>query len=154
MNQKDLVRFWNHVNKKGPVHPLLRTRCWLWTAARDQDGYGLFKALGKMHKAHRVSLLGYKKHPTLCVLHRCDNPSCVRPSHLFEGTTRQNNEDRAAKGRSAVGTRNGGGVKLTEQLVRMIREHPDNGAALATRLGVSKSTVSRIRRHETWKHVP
>lgn len=91
------TRFWSKVNKHGPRAGRLGC-CWVWTAAHDQDGYGLFKLKGKMLRAHRVAWgdvpLG------LNVLHHCDNPPCVRRSHLFLGTVADNNHDAIAKGRS------------------------------------------------------
>lgn len=82
--------------------------CWLWTACRNDQGYGsAFTPRGTHDKAHRVSWElhfgpippGQGPHGT-CVLHRCDNPSCVNPNHLFLGTNRDNAIDRQRKGRT------------------------------------------------------
>jgi hypothetical protein len=75
--------------------------CWLWTGATTKFGYGRLSHNGKMISAHRLSfLLAGNELPTeLCVLHKCDNPACVRPDHLFSGTKADNNEDTKRKGR-------------------------------------------------------
>lgn len=98
--------FWSKVNKNGPVpsHCPELGPCWLWTAAFFKSGYG---ALGvnlddmkTTTSAHRVAwFLETGKWPDPCALHKCDNRACVRFSHLFEGTVRDNNADMKEKGR-------------------------------------------------------
>ncbi len=94
-------RFWESVDKSG--------ECWLWIKATDRDGYGVTSTKNKKQvRAHRVSWeIHFGPIPDgLCVLHNCpggDNPTCVRPSHLWLGTNDQNMADRKAKGRYANG---------------------------------------------------
>lgn len=87
-------RFWSKV-RKTPT-------CWLWTASLDRYGYGVFSlGRGKNERAHRYSykaFYGFVPRGKL-VLHRCDNPKCVNPAHLFAGTNRDNTRDMMAKGR-------------------------------------------------------
>jgi hypothetical protein len=82
--------------------------CWLWTESVDKDGYGRIRGGDGHVRAHRYSYaLHYGPIPNnLWVLHRCDNPRCVRPDHLFLGTAQDNADDRTNKGRSATGDRN------------------------------------------------
>lgn len=88
-----MERFWSKVNKTD--------ECWLWTRGRTKQGYGTFSLDGKTHNAHRLAwLFTYGDPGELQVLHRCDNPPCVRPDHLFLGTVADNMKDRDAKGRN------------------------------------------------------
>ncbi len=97
-------RFWRFVNKDGPVpaHVPEIGNCWVWTGARYTSGYGVFRLsypVRSSTSAHRFAF----GQTDLWVLHRCDNRLCVRKSHLFEGTARENIHDMIAKGRSDLG---------------------------------------------------
>jgi hypothetical protein len=95
-------RFWAKVDKNGPVVSVSLGQCWVWTAHKDEHGYGQF-----MLRARRIaraprfswSLVNGVVPAGLKVLHRCDNPACVRVEHLFLGTMRDNSRDMMAKGR-------------------------------------------------------
>lgn len=138
--------------------------CWHWRGSRKGSGYGAFRLNGRMETAHRVAWLlahgaipsGTGYHGT-CVLHRCDNRLCVRPSHLFLGTNAENAADKAAKGRAYVapGSLNAR-AKLTESDVVRIRERRRNGAllrTLAADFGVSMAKISQIALGRCWRHV-
>lgn len=75
--------------------------CWEWIAGKNELGYGKFSiGLIKNMKAHRVSYSLFIKDPgNLCVLHKCDNPGCVNPEHLFLGTKKDNSQDMMRKSR-------------------------------------------------------
>jgi hypothetical protein len=94
-------RFWEKVDKGGPEHPVLKTRCWIWVACRTDEGYGRIIIRGWVAKAHRVAweLANGPIRAGLLVCHRCDNPPCCNPAHLFEGTGLDNSRDMVAKGR-------------------------------------------------------
>ena len=104
-------RFWPKVDKDGPVpgHMPHLGQCWVWTASKLDSGYGQFGIGGKLRYAHRQSWeMERGEIPgNLCVLHSCDNPSCVRPEHLFLGTRRENSSDYQRKGRLARGDAHG-----------------------------------------------
>ena len=96
------IRFWKNVHKTDD--------CWLWTGAHDRDGYGLFNETKplKQWRAHRYMLFirGELDSQLPVVMHTCDNPGCVNPKHLLNGTVQENNLDKLLKGR-AVGGRAG-----------------------------------------------
>ena len=99
-------RFWEKVDKNGPIHPVLGTRCWLWTAnINPVTGYGQFSLTHSTGtRVHRLAweLTNGPITGGLCVLHSCDNKPCVNPGHLFLGTKLDNTQDMIAKGRRGV----------------------------------------------------
>ncbi len=155
-------KFWKKVNKSGPDD------CWPWTGMQfnDGDGYGLVALCvgpnGKCKKyrfrTHRVAFfLTHNFLPDdLCVCHKCDNPICANPAHLFLGTPRQNAYDRNDKERDARGE--GHGMhKLTTEEVKEIRHlrkvHKLPYSALGLMFGVSTTQAGFIVRRESWKHL-
>jgi hypothetical protein len=91
----DKAKFWAKVDIRGP------NECWNWKQSKDRDGYGMSFVAGKRGRSHREAFrLSVSPIPKgLCVCHRCDNPSCCNPSHLFLGTVTDNNRDKGFKGR-------------------------------------------------------
>ena len=164
MSEKDLKRFWSHVEKSDG--------CWNWTGGKCKDGYGKIN-IGKLHRrSHRVSyeLEHGPIRAGLFVCHKCDNPSCVRPDHLFLGTAKENAEDMARKGRKHEGDKHWskisphlinrgtkcGSSKFNEQQVLEIRERLKNGESqngLAREFGVGQSAIYSIAHKKTWKHL-
>lgn len=96
MTSSDLDRFLDKIEIDD------KTNCWLWQANRTFDDYGVFWLIDKNVRAHRVSYeYFYGEIPEgQCVLHSCDNPSCVNPEHLFLGTNQDNTDDMIEKGRN------------------------------------------------------
>lgn len=157
-------RFWSKVDRThGP------DSCWEWTAARVQ-GYGQFCVRDhKPTRAHRVAwLLVNGEIPSgLFVCHRCDNPPCVNPAHLFLGTPQDNMADMLAKGRKATGwhllhpERIPRGeanhyAKLTTANVIEIRgvaSNTERDLRFAERFNVSLHTIRSVRARKTWRHV-
>ena len=123
--------------------------CWLWTGWATPEGYG--KIIFGDNRNAMVTRVVYelatgKQVPKgMYVCHRCDNPRCVRPEHLFLGTAIDNARDASSKGRIA------GGRRLTVETVRMIRKSRDPSWMLAQMLGVSVSTVQRARSGISWR---
>lgn len=130
-----------------------RDGCWEW-AHRNDKGYGRCILDGRRHMAHRASYIvtfGEIPHGLL-VCHRCDNPACVRPDHLFVGTYLDNNRDMANKGRVARGPMKPQ-AKLTESLVREIRADPRPAIEICRQYGVHVGTIHRVRSRHIWAHV-
>jgi hypothetical protein len=121
--------------------------CWEWTGVRNPKGYGVLR-VGEGNKlAHRLTWEHENgKIPVgISVLHRCDNPGCVRPAHLFLGTKADNSADMIAKKRHHT--------KLTEAQVKAIRRSSDTNTELGFKYGVSRVLVGRIRCGKAWRHV-
>jgi len=132
------------------------TGCWIYVAnkKRTQSGHVAAMFRGVQTFAHRaVWALTHGDIPEgLCVLHRCDNPRCVNPDHLFLGTPADNARDMVEKGRSLSGERNPK-AKLTAFQVNEIRQLKKGGAGtteLARRFGVDRTTIQQIMRGATW----
>ncbi len=97
--KEDIKRFWAKVETNG------KDECWQWLGCKTKDGYGRFVMFGRAVRAHRVAFVISNGEIVdgLVVCHKCDNPSCCNPSHLFSGTPSDNMKDRDSKGRQACG---------------------------------------------------
>lgn len=132
--------------------------CWEWTGSKDKDGYGKMKIHGEMKRAHRVSweIHNNKKIPKgMLICHKCDNPSCVNPYHLFIGTYSENIIDMFNKKRNSNrGGENAHSSKLTWQQVYKIRHLLNNSKKtqqeIANMFKVSKSQIYRIKYNKQW----
>lgn len=135
--------------------------CWNWVGPRTRTGYGYVFTELRTHLVHRVAWkLWVGPIPDgLCILHRCDNPSCFNLDHLFLGTNAENSRDMVMKGRA----RNGGTehnrgalnprARLTEDQVVSIRNDVRPAREIATEYGIAVSYVGKIRSRECWKHI-
>lgn len=148
----DEQRFWPKVERAN--------NCWLWRGTLSPSGYGVLKLWPRRQMpAHRYSYeLHYGPIPDgMWVLHRCDNPPCVRPDHLFLGTNADNTADKVAKNRQARGKGAGTKRRLTPEQVIDIRERyvprEITCAMLAAEYGVCLRTIHDIVRRSTWKHI-
>ena len=129
--------------------------CWPWNGKRNKRGYGYFGVGGQgagTKLAHRISWLLWRGRipKGLWVLHRCDNPPCVNPNHLFLGTAKDNSDDCIAKGRNVPPPRK---VKLNDDQVRSIRASDDSHKDAAARFNVSAEHIRRIRNGSTRSEV-
>jgi hypothetical protein len=141
-----------HFERKFRVTP----GCWLWTAKLDKRGYGFSKHDGKKLGAHRHSYILYVGPipEGMFVCHRCDNPTCVNPDHLFLGTREDNIDDMLKKGRHKnYSTFKKGHGKLTDEQALMIIQSGSRASDLAKMLGVDASLISHIRHGRARKHL-
>jgi HNH endonuclease len=143
-------RFWSK------VVCVLATRCWSWTGALDKAGYGRVRQISDNRKGTATAAPRVAWELThgpitggLFVCHRCDNPTCVNPEHLFLGTDADNMRDMARKGRKRQ-------AKITAKQVAAIRrlaEQGESARTLAVRFGLTPSHVRRIVTRRVWSWV-
>ena len=137
-----------------------QSECWPWTGSVMKIGWhGQWRnADGKIEPTHRAAWRLFKSQipQGSHVLHRCDNPICVNPNHLFLGSQADNARDMWTKGRAKPGVSLGerhGMSKVTESMVREIRTSSESGVSLSRRLGITPTTVCDIRKRRTWDHI-
>lgn len=147
-------RFWAKVDKRGA------DECWPWTASRNNTGYGMVGIRsGRYALSHRVAWELEHGAPAgeLCVCHRCDNPPCCNPRHLFIGTISDNNADKMSKGRhvSPRGEEHHR-ARLTQTDVVAIRQLSLSGvrsSEIARKFAITRLHVNAIVRRSVWRHV-
>jgi hypothetical protein len=143
-------RFWEKVVKTDG--------CWVWIGCKNHSGYGQLRVRkDRAELAHRLSIELYHGTPLpagVCVLHKCDNPACVRPDHLFLGDRPTNSRDMIFKGRSQKGEAHSQS-RLTDDAVREIRKLAGKvpTTALSKRFKVTRSCITAIVRRDAWAHV-
>jgi hypothetical protein len=137
-----LQRFWDNV-KVGT-----EDECWEWQGSRTKAGYGTILWDGILQYTHRLSLefTGNVIPPRYHACHKCDNPSCVNPNHLFVGSPRDNMLDKVSKGRQSFGEKHPNAI-LTDAEITIIRQMAEDGvffSDIARTFDVSESHISRI----------
>lgn len=168
-------RFWQYVNKSGPVVEHVGTPCWLWTSAIGTWGYGILRDGGRGGRNVATHRYSWELHngtiPTgVRVLHKCDIPACVNPEHLYLGTDKDNAQDRERRGRRvpARGMQNGahthserrpralthGQRRIDFEVADAIRKDYATGKYrqkdVAAKHGVSQCTVWAIVNNQRW----
>lgn len=160
--------FWSKVNKDGPTQPHMDTPCWVWGGARNKPGYGVFWHRRHYYRATRfLWLMRTGAWPVGIMCHHCDNPSCVRPDHLYDGTKRSNFHDlkerrpdlyqklpRPPLDRPWAPAVDGRRHKLTWNDVAEIRADLAAGVSasdVARRFNIHNSVVSRIHTNKSWR---
>lgn len=130
-------------------HTVKTPGCWFWLGAEDGKGYGQLRVKDSTKRVVRLimELIGHKLRKGISVCHRCDNPACVNPEHLFLGTQADNSKDMVSKGRA-------GGATITPDVAEQIK-HRSAGTIredriIADEFGVSRDIVRRIRVGECW----
>lgn len=150
------ARLWKKVHRRGPDD------CWPFLGSRLKSGYGMIGSGGKHGRplpAHRVAyVVTYDVDVTgLYVCHRCDNPPCCNPAHLFAGTPAENANDMAQKGRSTRGERNPM-ARFSLADIATIRRLYASGehrqVDIARTYATSQGVISRITRGAGWRHAP
>jgi HNH endonuclease len=151
MRMSTELRFWSKVD--------ISNGCWIWTAYKDRQGYGKFR-MGDMQHSSRVAwILTNGAIPTdICVLHKCDNPSCCNPDHLFLGTHNDNMNDCKQKGRNKNNPMHGESntsSKLKDHQVLEIRRLAGTmyQKELAAIFGVKQGVISKIILRQAWCHI-
>lgn len=137
--------------------------CWLWLGPR-WGGYGHFIKMKRPEKAHRAAFrIKYGSIPKgKIICHKCDNPLCVRPSHLFAGTHKENTGDMFKKGREnkARGERSHCAKLNSKQVLEIRRDfvrgnkyHPGNKLELCKKYNLCPKSIWLITRRKTWSHI-
>ena len=121
--------------------------CWLWKKYTNKQGYGTMKFKGSMQLTHRISYSIFIEPipETLLVLHRCDNPSCINPHHLWLGTNTDNVKDKVIKGRA--------GGKLNTTDVIYIRKSTKSSIELSQMFTCSVAQINNIKSKKSWSHI-
>lgn len=148
-------RFWSKVQKAGPG------QCWPWLGARGPLGHGMFwvSAERKRQSAHAIALelaSGIQRPPGMHCCHRCDNPACCNPDHLYYGTPAQNSSDMVARKRNPRGSDKVNAL-LSESQVLEIRNRyfaGETAASLAAEFGIQPGHLSNITRGRMWRDAP
>jgi len=137
------IRFWANVKKTDT--------CWVWTAYTYHGGYGQFRTKERAWSAHKYSWFlhtGYAPGSDVDVCHKCDNPPCVRPDHLFIGTRKENHEDMIRKGRKPTVL-----SLLQVHEIRKLAQLGRSNNEIAEYLHLTRDQVYRVTSGKCWKAI-
>jgi hypothetical protein len=133
--------------------------CWEWPGCKTEFGHGLMGRAYKVERTHRLSWedVNGPIPEGLVICHKCDNPACIRPDHLFIGTHAINSADMRAKNRGvnppALPGAQNPAAKLTGRQVSAIKRSNGPQRIIASKYGISKSQVGRIKQGLSWASV-
>jgi len=159
IKQEDINRFWNKI-----IFPNnLNVDCWIYNSALDKDNYGVFWINNQNIRAHKFSYIIHNDFKeidyNLKICHKCDNPQCVNPKHLFVGTSKDNSQDMVNKNRQAhnVGSINGMSILSELDVIQIITDiynhkHKTINDVCAI-YNVSYLTINDILHGKTWNHI-
>ncbi len=154
-------RFWGNVAITADDN-----KCWEWKRSTDKDGYGQFYLSDNTGWHRQLSHRGAWEMTNgeipkgLCVLHKCDNPKCCNPKHLFLGTKLDNTLDMFAKGRGfippAQGEDNGRSILTADKVIEIRQRFAMGGLSykeIAKEMGVAPATIAHVVKRRTWKNI-
>ncbi len=161
--KKYAIKFFNSIKKEITIFsPFVKTPCWVWNKRRNAFGYGVFSYSinGKSFQilCHRYSwfIKNGEIFNNLFVLHRCDNPPCVNPEHLFLGTRLENSRDAKEKNRIVCGEKSWQSKITKNDVVNIfkLRKNKVHVFKISEKYGINASTVHKILSRKLWAHVP
>jgi hypothetical protein len=143
-SKEGIERQLTRLKKRVAINPI--THCWEWQGAKTPKGYGLLQNGRTIVYAHRLMWkCVHGEVESFHVLHRCDNPCCINPEHLFLGTNKDNIQDKIGKNRA--------GYKLNIEAIKDIRTSKCSQKELAEKYGVRIGCIHAVLKRRTWKHV-
>jgi predicted XRE-type DNA-binding protein len=134
---------------------IIGKECWIWIGLKNKQGYGNFNYRGKYYLSHRMSWIFHNGliPQKYCVCHKCDNPSCVNPEHLFLGTHSDNMNDAYQKGRRNNAKENHPRYRITKEMVEKVKDLRKTGLTqkkIGEAIGLTQTTVSSILLGKHW----